>query len=86
VSTKSWEVQLPPLKYTGWIPVDAQSVQAWTNTRITVRFSDAFKQQFRQEVIKLNLGPDVPGNSAPPLPEVYNYRIQTKSGAVNEIQ
>jgi hypothetical protein len=77
---------LPPLKYTDWIRIDAQSVQAWTNTRITVRFSDAFKQQYRQEVIKLNLGPDVPGNNSPPPPEVYNYRIQTKSGAVNEIQ
>jgi len=77
---------LPPLKYTGWIPVDAQSVRAWTNTRITVHFSDAFKQLYRQEVIKLNLGPDVTGNNAPPPPEVYNYRIQTKSGAVNEIQ
>lgn len=77
---------LPPLRYTDWIAVDAQSVQAWTNTRITVRFSDTFKQKYRQEVIKLNLGPDVPGNSAPPPPEVYNYRIQTKSGAVNELQ
>ena len=77
---------LPPLKYTDWIPVDTQSVRAWTNTRISVRFSDAFKQKYRQEVIKLNLGPDVPGNNAPPPPEVYNYRIQTKSGAVNEIQ
>jgi hypothetical protein len=76
----------PPLKYTDWIPVDAQSVQAWTNTRITVRFSDAFKQKYRQEFIKLNLGPDMPGNNAPPPPEVYDYRIQTKSGAINEIR
>ena len=77
---------LPPLKTTDWIPIDPQSVQAWTNTRITVRFSDAFKQRYRQEVIKLNLGPDVPGKNPPPSPEVFNYQIQTKSGAVNEIE
>jgi len=77
---------LPPLKYTDWIPVDAQSIQAWTNTRITVRLSDAFKQRYRQEVIKLNLGPEVPGSNSPPPPEIYDYLIQSKSGAVNELR
>jgi hypothetical protein len=32
----------PPLGYTGWIPIDAQSITNWSNTRITLHFSDAF--------------------------------------------
>jgi uncharacterized protein YoxC len=74
---------LPPLAYTDWIPIDAHSITKWSNTRITLQFSDAFQERYRTEVAKLKLGVDSPGNLPP---EVSNYRIQTKTGAFNEVQ
>ena len=72
---------LPPLSYTDWMAIDGASIKSWGNTRITLRFSDAFKEKYRTELAKLRLGQDNPANAAP---EVFNDRILSKTGAFNE--
>jgi hypothetical protein len=74
---------LPPLSYTDWIPIDAASIKSWSNTRITLQFSTMFQEKYKLEVTKLKLGVDSPANAQP---EVYNYRILSKTGAFNEVQ
>lgn len=71
---------LPPLKFTGWIPVDSASIAKWSNTMIVLKFSDEFLARYKAEVDKLQVG-----NTEGAKPELANYRIETASGLSNEI-